>query len=98
VDAPAGIASHVAYHGHGDRAAAADTSHSHASAVIAAPCHCGCGKRAGGAPSSGLGPVLLAESIVFAATCAAAPAIAASDDTSSLALAPPTPVPLARFA
>jgi hypothetical protein len=98
VDATAGIASHAAHHGHHGSAEAVDASHGAASAAIAAPCHCGCGKRAGAAPSSRLGPVLLAESIGFAAACAAAPAVAAIDGASSLALAPPTPVPLSRFA
>jgi hypothetical protein len=80
------------------RAEAVDASHTHVAAVIAAPCHCGCGKRAGAAPSSRLGPVLLAESIAFAAACTIAPAISPVGDASSLALAPPTPVPLSRFA
>jgi hypothetical protein len=93
-----GTSSHAAHHGHGDRAEAVDASHTHSAAMIAAPCHCGCGKRAGAVPSSRLGPVLLAESIVFAAACTIAPAISPVDDASSLALAPPTPVPLSRFA
>jgi len=92
-----GTSSHVAHHGHGDRAEAVDASHTHAAAVIAAPCHCGCGKRAGAAPNARLGPVLLTESSVLAAACTTALAIAPLCDASSLALAPPTPVPLSRF-
>ena len=90
--------SHVAHHGHGARAEAVDASHTHVAAVIAAPCHCGCGKRAGAAPNSRLGPVLLAESMVFAAACTVTPAISPVADANSLGLAPPTPVPLSRFA
>ena len=93
-----GTTSHVAHHGHGDRAETAEASRTQAAAVIAAPCHCGCGKRAGAAPNSRLGPVLLTASSVLAVGSSTAFVIAALGDAGSLALAPPTPVPLSRFA